>query len=405
MSFAKIQNRAFTFSNRIRLPGLDYAQAIQENLQSIIANGIKRGRPFPIEQFNQLTQPSSNQPESQQSLHQDKESHKQLQQLFFSLPNTTAPDVPEGETQILKHFGAFERELTLHPPGTNHVDVGVQMGLFDFEAASSVVGSKWVYLKGQGALLENALVQFALDKLLRRGFELVLPPDVADIQLVAACGFQPKDREGEVYRLADSTLALAATSEILLAGLYAGRKIPKHQLPKRFVALSHCFRPEVGHYGSSARGLFRVHQFTKVEMFSYCLPQDSESIFEEFVALQQEIIQELELYGRLVAISAKELGNSAYRKRDVEVWFPMRRQWGEVTSASDCTTYQTSRLGIYSIDSSNGKKLDLHTVNATALAVPRVIQALVENWTEIGPEGKWKFKQLPKALNRFFIGR
>lgn len=295
----------------------------------------------------------------------------------------------------------FQSKEYLNCSHLNHVDVGKKLGLFDFEQASKLIGSKWVYLLHNGAILENALVQYALNKLLPKGFRLVYPPDVADTELVSSCGYYPKESGTDLvlYRLEKCSLALAATSEILLAGLHAQSVIPQQSLPIRYLAVSHCFRPEVGHYGKNSRGLYRLHQFTKVEMFSFTLPADSDAMLEQFVEIQREIIEELGLRGRKVEMGAYELGNSAYRKIDIEVEMPMRGEWGEVTSASNCTDYQTSRLCIFGKDENNQRIL-LHTVNGTAIAVPRIIQALIESNYSV-ESGKMR---IPSVLWPFTFG-
>lgn len=218
--------------------------------------------------------------------------------------------------------------------------------------------------------------------MIEKKFKIVFTPDVVDIGVVEACGFQPRDsslsessdENFPFFKIQNSNLALSATSEILLAGMHCGKSLKSESLPLRYAGFSHCFRPEAGHYGKESRGLFRLHQFSKVEMFSFCTSNTSSSILQEFLSIQKEIISELGLYARTVNISTSELGNSAAQKYDIEIWYPMKQDWGEVSSASNCTNYQTTRLAITSQDE------PVHTVNATAIATSRIIQGIIESF-------------------------
>ena len=389
--------RCFSFAAKIK-PKLSDKEL---DIDRIVANCKLRGRPFDKDKYyllhsqqdqlsskvleltniNESTQSSDTTKRKliKETQNQLKQIKQELNQLILSLPNETSPHSPIGkEGSILEQFG-------INPPhnnsGLDHVDVGKRLDIFDLEQSAKIIGSKWIYLKHNGAILENALVQYTLQKLIQKKFQLIFPPDVADIAMVTACGYNPRESGAEtlLYQLERSELVLAATSEILLAGFHAGSRLPIDKLPIRYAAMSHCFRPEVGHYGKSSRGLYRIHQFTKVEMFAYSTAVQSEDILNEFVGIQKEIVSELGLHGRVVEIGTWELGNSAYRKIDIEVEMPMRGEWGEVSSASNCTNYQTNRLCIGCFDK-EGKRQELHTLNATALAVPRIIQALIENY-------------------------
>lgn len=320
------------------------------------------------------------------------------------LPNSTHPSSPIGDSscnQIVRTFGPPPPPAAVNPH-PDHVEVTHRLGIVDFEAGARTSGSAFYFLKGQGALLELALVQYALRQAMAAGFEPILPPDIVWSRLVGACGFWPRSQEGATaYRiepdgpekgqddLPDTDPAsspgspgktLAATGEIPLAAYYTGQTLEAAQLPRKWVALSHCFRPETGHHGADSRGLYRVHQFTKVELFILKDGEgdSSEMALQEILSLQQAILTPLGLSCRLLNMASEELGASAHQKYDIEAYFPGRGGWGELTSASNCTDYQSRRLGLR-YRTAEGTLRYAHTLNGTACAVPRVIQAIVEN--------------------------
>ncbi|KJE89549.1 seryl-tRNA synthetase [Capsaspora owczarzaki ATCC 30864] len=280
----------------------------------------------------------------------------------------------------------------------DHVELGLALGLFDLERAAAVTGHAFYFLKGAGALLELALTQLAMQQAMLAGFTPMTTPDVARTEMVAACGFQPRGEMTQVYSLAapHDRFSLVGTAEIPLAGFLSNTTVATQALPVKLAALSHCFRSETGAHGSDTRGLYRVHQFSKVEMFAFTGPSvaDSQAMLDSIVQVQKQIFESLELDFRVLDMPMKELGASAYRKYDIEAWMPGRVAWGEISSASDCTDYQARRLGIrakavggaapeakgaHQTDtaSQDGNK-HLHTVNGTACAIPRTIAALLE---------------------------
>lgn len=290
----------------------------------------------------------------------------------LKIPNMTHPDAPVGTEpkEILrKPIPEFEVEIK------DHLEIGKKLDLFDFDSASKITGSKFVYLKNQAALLELGLINWAMQKIVSKGFKPVITPDIARIDLARSCGFQPRDPAEQLYTLEHGDLCLVATAEIPIAGLMAENTVPEESLPMKYGAFSHCFRMEAGR-GTASRGLYRMHQFSKVEMFAFCVPEQSEALHKEMLDIEMELIDELGLSYRVLDMPTKDLGASAYRKYDIEVWMPSRKDWGEVTSTSNCTDYQATRLNSY-VNRKSGKT-HLHTVNGTACAIPRILLSLLE---------------------------
>jgi seryl-tRNA synthetase len=244
-----------------------------------------------------------------------------------------------------------------------------------------VAGPKFYYLKNQAVILELALVRYALDALAREGFILHSTPDMARDEIVAGHGFNPRGPESNIYAVEGTDLCLIATAEFTLGGSRAGEILAADQLPLKLAGLSHCFRREAGAAGQYSKGLYRVHQFTKVEMFVYCRPSESEAMLGRLIAIEEAIYQGLRIPYRIVDTCMGDLGGPAYRKFDIEAWMPGRGEkgaYGEITSASNCTDYQARRLGIRFKE--GGKNLFVHTLNGTALAVSRTLIALLENF-------------------------
>lgn len=330
------------------------------------------------------------------------------------LPNLSHPDSPigdAGQSLIVEEFG---QTALMSAMPTDHVLLGRRLGILDFEAGARATGSSFYFLRRQGALLENALVQYAMKMALQSGFSPILPPDIVNSKFIRACGFFPRSEEPTdalpVYtaevdnaRSEDGSAelkVLAATGEIPLAAYYHEQVIPEAQLPVKWVALSHCFRPETGHYGAESRGLYRVHQFTKVELFVLKDndPVSSDLVLEEIVNLQKRILTGLNLHCRLLNMSTAELGASAHQKYDIEAYFPCRAGWGELTSASNCTDYQSRRMQLKYRPTDQSALRFAHTLNGTACAIPRVIQAIMENHQR--PDGSIV---IPEVLHPFML--
>lgn len=340
----------------------------------------------------------------------------QMEELALELPNLTSDDTPKGnDFEVLSYIN--EPPTFLDSPEDkmwrSHVHIGTELGLFDFAGAATASGWGWYYLLGEAAQLEQALVQYALLTATRYGWTQVAPPSMVYSHIGAACGFQPRDQNGEqqVYTIAQSAadiergvpeMCLTGTSEIALAGMKANATIDFDDLPLKRVAVSRCYRAEAGARGADTKGLYRVHEFTKVELFAWTPPQTlaSQEIFDEMLDMQTEILSSLGLYVRVLGMPSTDLGASAIRKIDMEAFFPSRKgNWGEVTSASICTDYQTRRLGTRTkID---GKPAFPWTANGTALAVPRVLAALLENgWDEEN-----KTVRVPECLRPWMDGK
>ncbi len=263
----------------------------------------------------------------------------------------------------------------------DHVELGQALDIIDFDAATRVSGTKFYYLKNEGVILELALVRYALDLLMKKGFTLFTTPDIAKTEILEGIGFNPRGAESNVYTVEGEGTCLIGTAEITLGGYYSGAILDKNELPLRLAGLSHCFRREAGAAGQFSKGLYRVHQFTKVEMFAYTRPEDSDRMHEELRAIEEEIFSGLGIPFRVVDTCTGDLGAPAYRKWDLEAWMPGRNggEWGEVTSTSNCTDYQARRLNVKYRDE-DGKNKYVHMLNGTALACSRGIIAILENF-------------------------
>ncbi len=313
------------------------------------------------------------------------------------VPNMTHPDVPAGGTD------AQNRELRVigAPPAfgfapLDHVELAAKHDLIDFESGAKVTGQKFYFLKNEMLLLEHALMRFALDLLRKRGFTLFQTPDLARAEIADGLGFNPRGTETNIYSVANTDLVLVGTAEITLGGIHHGEILDDSRLPLRYCGLSHCFRTEAGAHGRASRGLYRVHQFTKVEMFAITRPEESEAMLAEIVALEEEIYRALEIPFRVVDVCAGDLGAPAYRKFDLEAWMTCvgeRGGWGEITSASNCTDFQARRLGVRYRESDSGKTRFCHMLNGTAIAASRAPIALLENHQQA--DGSIR---IPKAL-------
>ena len=265
----------------------------------------------------------------------------------------------------------------------DHLALAQDLDLVDFERAAKVSGQKFYYLKREAAMLEVGLQRFALDQLLPEGFVPVVTPDLARPAIIEGLGFSPRGEETQIYSVADHDLCLIGTSEITLGGMYADSILQEEELPLKLAGVSHCFRTEAGAAGRESKGLYRVHQFTKVEMFVFCRPEDSEAQHQELLRLEKKIFDLLEIPYRVIDIASADLGAPAYRKFDLEAWMPGRGEggeYGEITSTSNCTDFQSRRLKIRFKRAGGKKKNELvHTLNGTAISNARAIVALIEN--------------------------
>lgn len=305
----------------------------------------------------------------------------ELEAAAKKIPNMTHPDVPtgwEGEGRVLMTIGEPAR-FSFEPK--DHLAIGEDLDLMDFESAAKVTGQKFYYLKNEGAMLELALINYAMNKLMARGYTPYLTPDLARSSVLESIGFNPRGAETQVYSVADTELCLVGTAEITLGGMLGDRILRKEDLPIRMAGFSHCFRTEAGASGAASKGLYRVHQFSKVEMFAFTTPEQSEEFHAEMRDIEIEIFSELGLCFQVVDIPTGDLGAPAYRKFDLEAWMPSRDGFGEVTSTSNCTEFQSRRLNIRYRDEENQPRF-VHTLNGTAVAVPRAIVAILETFQQ-----------------------
>ncbi len=306
-----------------------------------------------------------------------------LQREGQRLPNSTHPAVPrggEGDATLLRLVGA---PPAFAFPARDHVALGDALGLFDFDAGSKAAGTRFVYLKGAAALLELALVQWAMSRAVAAGFMPYTTPDLVRGTAVEKCGFQPRAANTQVYSIEDSELCLTGTAEIPLGAIYSDAVLPVSALPLRMAGFGHCFRTEAGAAGAATRGLYRLHQFSKVELFVLSTPEQSDAVHDQLLEFESSLYAELGLHFQILDMAAGDLGAPAYRKFDVEAWMPGMGRFGEISSASNCTDYQARRLNIRyrpagtATEPKPGLRF-VHTLNATACAVPRMIISILE---------------------------
>ena len=310
---------------------------------------------------------------------------------ILELPNLVAPDAAEGfgeeDSLEIKRVGEPLAE------GTDHATLGETLGIIDTIRAAKVSGSRFGYLKGKGALLEFSLVRWAMDHLVAEGFTPMVPPVLVREEALVGTGFFPEARE-QVYEIPRDELFLVGTAEVPLAAYHTDEILESNDLPRRYAGFSTCFRREAGTYGKDTAGIFRVHQFDKVEMFVFIAPDDSPAEHDRLLAVEEKLVGELDLPYRVVNVAAGDLGASAAKKYDIEAWFPGEQAYREITSCSNTTDYQARRLKIR-MRTEQGNEV-LHTLNGTACAVGRTILAILENHQQ--PDGS---VVIPEALRRY----
>ena len=296
--------------------------------------------------------------------------------LWVKIPNLISDTSPDGKSDKdnleIKKVGNVKDM----PSPKDHLEIASKLNLIDVEKASEVSGSRFAYLFGDLVKIEFNLVSWALNKLSEKGFIPTVPPVLVRENALYGTGFFPDDAE-QVYEVPNDDLYLVGTSEVPLAALHSNEIINMEELPLRYAGFSTCFRREAGTYGKDTTGIFRVHQFDKVEMFSFCDPQKSEEEHEFILSVEEELLQSLEIPYRVVDVCAGDLGASAAKKFDIEAWIPSQNTYREVTSCSNTTSFQARRLNIRA--KSEGDTSVLHTLNGTAIAVGRILIALIEN--------------------------
>lgn len=313
--------------------------------------------------------------EQEDALRQSDEAYERL---MLQIPNPSAPDVVVGspdKNQIVKTVGA---PPSFSFPVRDHVDIGLATNTIDIERGTKIAQSGFYYMKGAGALLEFALVSYAMHKLTEQGFVPVITPNVAKERNVVGCGFQPRsDKERQIYHIQDEDLDLIATAEITLVGQHTDEILDESILPLRYAGFSSCYRTEAGSYGKDVRGILRVHEFRKVEMVVFCTPEESDAWHEKLLAIEESIWQDMKIPYQVVKMATGDLGSAATRKYDIEAWMPSQNKYREVTSTSNTTDFQARRLNIRTKGKAGNRYA--HTLNGTVLALGRAIIAIYEN--------------------------
>ena len=328
---------------------------------------------------------------------------KDFNTIVRQIPNYAHPKAPVGkedkDNTAIKYVGK--------PPvfgfkPLDHVQLGEKLDLIDFEKGTKVSGPKFYYLKNEAVLLQMALENYAMNIVTKHGFTPFITPDVAKEEILEGIGFNPRGAESNIYTVEGTGTALVGTAEITLGGYYSGETLEKSALPIKMTGLSHCFRREAGAAGQFSKGLYRVHQFSKLEMFIICLPEESDAFHDELLSIEEEIYTGLGLAYRVVDTCTGDLGAPAYRKFDIEAWMPGRGEegeYGEVTSTSNCTDYQSRNLNVRYKDD-DGKSKFVHMLNGTAVALSRAVVAVLENYQR--EDGSIA---IPEALVPYMGGR
>lgn len=322
---------------------------------------------------------------------------RETNDLLQTIPNLIQDDVPlggEADSVEIKKIG----EQTTG--AVDHLEFATKRGWVDFERGAKVAGAKFYYLKGDLALLENAITQFALDFVTKKGFEFMSVPHLVNQRTLTGTGFAPRTSEqSDEYAIEGEDLSLIATAEIPLTGYHADEIIDEQQLPLLYAGLSPCYRKEAGTYGKHTRGLFRVHQFNKLEMYAYTLPENSNQMHEQILALEEELWQALGVPYHVINIAAGDLGAPAAKKYDIEYWSPVDEMYRELTSCSNCTDYQTRNLNIR-VRRRDGRVEMLHSLNGTAVSLARSLVAVIEHYQN--NDGSL---QVPEVLRPYLGGR
>ncbi|KAL1317187.1 hypothetical protein HN51_069285 [Arachis hypogaea] len=414
---ANIRNRNSDVDLELVLQLYDHFFNLQKEVERVRGerNAVANKMKGKMEQFERqrLIEEGKNLKEGLIALEEDLlKLNDKLQLEAQRIPNMTHPHVPIGgeDSSMTRKLVGSAPEFSF--PVKDHLELGKELCLFDFDTAAEVSGSKFYYLKNDAVLLEMALVNWTLSEVMKRGFTPLTTPELVRSSIVEKCGFQPRGNNTQVYSIEDSDQCLIGTAEIPVGGLHMDSILAETLLPLKYVAFSHCFRTEAGAAGSATRGLYRVHQFSKVEMFIFCRPEDSEHYHEELIKIEEDMFSSLGLHFKILDMASEDLGAPAYRKFDVEAWMPGLERFGEISSASNCTDYQSRRLGIRyrpleaPVASPKKSKSNLappkfvHTLNATACAVPRMIICLLENYQQ--EDGSIL---IPEPLRPFMGGR
>ncbi|HEY4778001.1 MAG TPA: serine--tRNA ligase [Solirubrobacterales bacterium] len=376
------------------LPEVEGAQAERKAISKQVGDAKQGGREAEAEELMATVQGLKERIESAKEELERVEA--ELDRIVVSLPNLPDPEAPEGMTEedavVLRTVGR-PPEFDFEP--RDHLEIGTDLGLIDMEAGARLSGSRFAYLKGDLVMLELALVRFAIELVRAEGHEPVVPPVLVREEALEGTGFLPGDRD-QIYEIPKDELFLTGTSEVALAGLHADQILEAGALPLRYCGFSTCFRREAGAAGRDTRGIFRVHQFDKVEMFSFVEPGESAAEHERLLAIEERILGELEIPYRVVNVAVGDLGAPAAKKYDCEAWIPSQERYRELTSCSNTTDYQARRLGCRYRAGDGESPQAVHTLNGTAVAVGRTMIALIENRQE--RDGGFT---LPKTLHKY----
>lgn len=323
-----------------------------------------------------------------------KEQEEQFQKLIVKIPNTPLEEVPigkdENENVVVQEVGK-KRDFKFQP--RDYLTLAEKLDFIDIKRAAKVAGSRFGYLKGEVAMLVFALVNFALKTLIKEGFILVIPPVMLKPEMMKAMGYVERGGD-EIYFLEKDNLYLIGTAEQSLGAMHADEIFEEKDLPKRYVGFSTCFRREAGSYGKDTKGIIRVHQFDKLEMFSFCHPEKSKEEFKFLLSIQEKLMQAIEIPYQILQMCTGDLGDPAANKIDLEAWMPGQNQYRETHSCSNCTDFQARRLNVKYRNSQTRKLEFIHTLNGTAFAMPRMIVAIIENYQK--KEGGFDWPEILK---------
>jgi seryl-tRNA synthetase len=325
----------------------------------------------------------------------------EMDELQRAIPNMAHPDAPIGvdDKANLELFKGKTPKPQFDFTPLDHVELSEKLDLVDFQGGARVAGHGFYFLRNDAVLLELAMQRYALGVLMAEGFTPTTTPDLARNDILEGIGFNPRGPETQIYSIENTDLSLVATAEITLGGMMAGETIDADRLPIKLCGISHCFRTEAGAHGKATRGLYRVHQFTKIEMFAYTMPEDSTDMLDQLRDLECRLFDGLGVPFRVVDTATGDLGGPAYRKFDLEAWMPGRGEYGEITSTSNCTDYQSRRLKIRVSKKGEKGTQFVHTLNGTAIAISRAMIAILENYQQ--SDGS---VIVPEVL-RLFVGK
>jgi seryl-tRNA synthetase len=326
---------------------------------------------------------------------------REFNDLMLNVPNLPKPDViigkDDSENTVLRAWGEPTR---FDFEAKDYTDLGTELDIIDTERATKTSGARFGFLKGDGALLEIALVNFAISKMIKHGFKLVMPPYMVKEEIMRGMGYMEHGGSDEIYHLDKDGLYLIGTSEQVIGGMHKDEVFAEENLPLRYIGYSACFRREAGSYGKDTKGILRVHQFNKIEMFSYTTPEHSDKEHLFLLQLEEELMQDLKIPYQVLNICSGDLGDSAARKYDIEAWIPSQQKYRETHSTSTTTDFQARRLGIKYKNKETGKNEFVHMLNGTAFAIGRTIISILENYQQA--DGSVK---IPEVLVPFMFGK